>query len=268
MSEKPTSVYARLNAVKAGVKRVAKTGTNEHFKYQFATESDIVDCIRPLCAEHGIALVYHGPEPESIKITEITAKSGAIKFLYQMWVGYEVVNVDSPEDRFVVRGYGEALDNDDKGHNKALTNAHKYVLIRLFDISTGDTADDPDQHGSEDRGPAGKPRPVTPTNKAKTDTAIAKGKANQDDEVTRKFLAALDTIGWDIEAFTAELVKFAGIKVPSKIAKPYAAWDDWIKVKARELFAAIDADQGEKAPTPAKTEPVVADIPPDDEIPF
>jgi hypothetical protein len=262
MSETAT-VYARLNAVKAEVARVAKTGENAHFGYKFATESDIVDCIRPLCAKHGVALVYHGPQQGSIVITEVPTAKGGAKFLYQMWVDYEVVNCDSPEDRFVVRGYGEAMDQDDKGHNKALTNAHKSVLIRLFDISTGDTADDPDLHGSEDRKPT-PARAVTPTNAAKTQAAIDKGKANQDDEATVKFGEALASIRWTLTDFKAELVDFAGIKVPNVIAKPYSQWPEWAKVKARELFDRIrNAPAQEPEPVPA-----VSGIPEDESIPF
>lgn len=165
MSEaKPSTLYARINLVKKDVVRVKKTGKNQHFGYMFATESDICDTLRPLMAEHGVCLVYHGPDPDKFKMLEAgKTKSGAEKFRYCVWCKYSVVNADDAADRFETWGYGEALDQEDKGHNKAITNAHKYVLIKLFDVSTGDLAADPDTygHGDEREAPPAQ-RPVAP----------------------------------------------------------------------------------------------------------
>lgn len=145
------SLYARINAVKAEVGRVPKTGRNQHFGYAFATESDISDCLRELMAKHGVCLLYHGPDKENIVVEEAgETRSGGKKFRAQVWIKYELVNVDDPTQRETVWGYGEALDTEDKGHNKAITNCHKYVMMKAFDVSTGDTADDPDSAGHGD----------------------------------------------------------------------------------------------------------------------
>lgn len=152
--------------MKADAKRVPKTGKNQHFGYQFATESDISDCLRDLMNEHGVCLLYHGPKPDQILVEEAgTTKSGAIKLRCRVWMRYELVNVDNPAEREEVWGYGEALDMEDKGHNKAITNCHKYVMMKVFDISTGDPAEDPDREGHADtvvRPPPAAPRQTRP----------------------------------------------------------------------------------------------------------
>lgn len=155
----PLSLYARINRVKAGLKRVAKSGTNQHFGYKFATESDISDALRELMDEHGVCLLYHGPEKDDISVSEMgSSASGKAKLLAKCWIKYEVINVDDPTQREWVYGYGEAMDMEDKGHNKAITNCHKYVLMKLFDVSTGDPQEDPDFHGHADA-PATRPPP-------------------------------------------------------------------------------------------------------------
>jgi len=166
MSEVKASIYERINRVKNDVERVPKTGKNQHFGYKFATESDIADILRKLMAEHGVCLVYHGPDPDRFKMAQDgTTKSGAPKYRYQVWCRYSVVNAHDSSDKFEVWGYGEALDQEDKGHNKAITNAHKYVHIKLFDISTGDLAVDPDSssHMDQDAPP---PQRATPPRSA------------------------------------------------------------------------------------------------------
>lgn len=145
------SVYARLVAVQGEMKRVAKTGYNDHFKYNFATESDIADAARDACAKHGLAICYLGPDMEQSTVEEGgKTKFGAIKWRYRVIVRYKVVNVDDPNEFFEVTGWGEALDQEDKGHNKAITNAQKYVYMKLLNIATGDDQADPDRHAHAD----------------------------------------------------------------------------------------------------------------------
>lgn len=136
------SLYERINRVKRDCHRLKKTGTNAHFGYKYATESDISDMLRPLMAEHGVCLLYKGPERETVSI-----EWGEKQALYRVWVRYELVNVDNPAEREVLVCPGEALDSQDKGMNKALTAAAKYAWLKIFDISTGEPADDPDNGG-------------------------------------------------------------------------------------------------------------------------
>lgn len=159
------TLYQRINRVKADVVRVQKTGRNQHFGYNFATESDIADTLRPLMAEHGVCLCYHGPDFDRTKVEKAgTTKSGVDRYRYIVWCKYTVRNAQNPQECFETWGCGEALDQEDKGFNKAITAAHKYVLIKLFDVSTGDLAIDPDSssHMDAESEPRQQGRPVPP----------------------------------------------------------------------------------------------------------
>lgn len=260
---KPTSVYARLNAVKAEVSRIPKNGFNQHFQFKFSTESDIIDVVRPLCAKHGVALVYHGPDLDRMVIEDGgTTKSGTKQMLYRLWVRYEVVNVDDPADRFEVWGYGEGLDTSDKGHSKALTNAHKYVIIRLFDVSTGDPTEDPDAHGSpgDER-----PSPVTSKNAAKTQAALDKGKANQNSEEAKAFEDRLRALGKSVSDMRAWLVESKRVNKPAIIEGPYMGWPDWVKDVA---WDGIKRAEAAATPLPKPEPPLEPAVPPEEEVPF
>ena len=162
-SIQPPSLYRRINAVKGELTRLAKSGKNTHFNFKFATESDVSDALRPLMDKHGVCLLYHGIAPEAILIEEAgETKGGSITYRYKVRIQYELVNVDNPAERETVWGYGEALDQQDKGHTKAITNAHKYVMMKVFDVSAGDDHDDPDSHVQDNFRGKAKTAPIVP----------------------------------------------------------------------------------------------------------
>jgi len=51
-------LYRKLAAVLAEVERVPKNGVNQFFHYRYATESDLVDVLRPALAKNGIAVFF------------------------------------------------------------------------------------------------------------------------------------------------------------------------------------------------------------------
>lgn len=165
--EKTASLYARINAVKAGIKRVPKTGKNTHFNYNYATESDISDLVRPLMAECGVCLVFKGPIRNMTEIIDCPTKSGGGQYFYRIWVKYILVNTDRPEEREEVLIPGEALDQQDKGFSKALTAAAKYAWLKIFDISTGDESADRDSDQPSDKEPRLAPSYTLPPSTSK-----------------------------------------------------------------------------------------------------
>ena len=56
--EKPATLSAKLAAIMAEISRVKKSGRNEHFKYDYVTEADLADAIRPLLAKHDLGLIF------------------------------------------------------------------------------------------------------------------------------------------------------------------------------------------------------------------
>ena len=145
------SLYARINEVKKAITRVKKSGKNRHFGYDYATESDISDMIRPLMADAGVCLVFKGPVREHCEILQEETKSGNPSMFYRIWVKYLLVNTDNPAEQEEVLIPGEAIDQQDKGFSKAMTAAAKYAWLKIFDISTGEPADDRDADQPADK---------------------------------------------------------------------------------------------------------------------
>lgn len=56
-------------------------------------------------------------------------------------VTYEVVNAENPVEKFQVVSSGTGVDTQDKGIGKAQTYAYKTMLLRLFNIPTGEDSD-------------------------------------------------------------------------------------------------------------------------------
>jgi hypothetical protein len=154
VSEPPTpnnGLIAKLAQVMAIVERIPKRGHNEHFHYDFATESDITGAIRAEMAGRALMMV---PNVESISWRE-TAKSQ----ICCLMVRFTIYDGDSGDTiSFVVPGEGQ--DSGDKAVPKALTSALKYACLKLFLIPTGD---DPEREAAEragqSKGPAQKSRP-------------------------------------------------------------------------------------------------------------
>lgn len=129
-------LYAKMARVMGRLKRLPKSGFNQHFKYAYATESDIADAVREAMSAENVALFVEIAERvKNGKFTEL-------KLLFTFACG------DTGATMTQV-WYGEAEDGQDKGVNKAATNAEKYFLMKTFLVSTGNPKDDPDEGSDE-----------------------------------------------------------------------------------------------------------------------
>lgn len=135
----------KLVKVLGNIERVPKNGRNTFQNYEYTTQADAIEHVRPLLAEAGLALLYDCLEVQDLENARVRVK-----------VQYTLIDCDSGESRTTVC-YGEARDADkqgrpqDKGLYKAITGANKYWLFQTFMISTGD---DPEN----DRGQTGQPK--------------------------------------------------------------------------------------------------------------
>lgn len=158
MPEKLPSLAARILAIQSELGRVRKSGHNSFHGFDYATEGDIVETLRPLLREHGVLVCYLGCR--DITISEAgTTRAGAAKYRTAGYVRYAVINADDLKDQIILEHWAEAIDQEDKGANKLSTSANKYVLIRLFQIVTGEALDDVDAHGEV---PGDRPSKGTP----------------------------------------------------------------------------------------------------------
>ena len=125
------SLAFKLAEVMAAIDTIARTGTNEHFKYKFIEEEEVSRTVRAELSKRHILLspdvVAHEREGT------LTILTIALRF------------IDGETGEIITQtviGYG--ADNQDKGASKALTAGIKYGLIKAFLIPG---SDDPDAHG-------------------------------------------------------------------------------------------------------------------------
>ncbi|MCG8433519.1 MAG: ERF family protein [Gammaproteobacteria bacterium] len=125
------------------IKRVPKSGFNSHHRYEYATDADVSDLIRPVMAAHGVALV---PIMESIVSHQPHGKQNRMLVQWTM----RLMCGPGEHERVDVKWFSESLDAQDKAIAKAATSAVKYFLLKTFVVSTGDIADETDAAAGSD----------------------------------------------------------------------------------------------------------------------
>lgn len=179
-------LYRKLLAVMADVDRVQKNGRNDHFKYDYVTEADVLEPVRDAMIKHGILCMP--------TVAEATHEGN----LSRLVVDYDFIDADTGE-MITRRFVSEGQDNADKGFYKAYTGGLKYALLKTFQIPTGDDPENDSQHAPQPPRSAPRPAPApradaSAPSQARTPAADA---AYNDLEATRKRYALPDD-EWDL----------------------------------------------------------------------
>lgn len=123
-------LYLKMAAVMGHLERVPKRGVNEHFRYAYVTDSDVLDAVRKAMALERVAFF--------VDIDELMVDNK------RTTVRLSLTFADGDTGAaYTIQWFGEALDSQDKGINKAVTAGVKYCLLKTFLMSTGED-DDPD----------------------------------------------------------------------------------------------------------------------------
>jgi len=130
---KAMNLYQRMWYIQDEMQYLQKTGYNSFHKYNYTTEEDLLNKVKPLLKEARVLFVFGitGAVDTPDNITRVTAEG---KF----------INIDNPEEVITVLGIGEGADfnskgtRGDKGGYKATTGAHKYLIMKAFHCATGD----------------------------------------------------------------------------------------------------------------------------------
>lgn len=104
--------------------------------YAYRGIEAITKHLQSLLAEHGVVIV---PSVESMQVEHLTVNNKPWTDT-TLHVAYTIVGPDGSS--LSARTVGIGRDNSDKGANKAMTQAFKYLLLQLFCIS--DAKDDGD----------------------------------------------------------------------------------------------------------------------------
>jgi hypothetical protein len=127
------NLYQRLLAIMAEAGTIKKLGFNEFDKYSYVKESDIAEKMQALFVKHGVFVT--NSVIENTTQTVVNSK-GNPQLLSQVVSLYTFINADNPSEKHEVRAVGDGMDRGDKAVYKALTGAHKYMLIRNFNLGS------------------------------------------------------------------------------------------------------------------------------------
>lgn len=138
------TILRAMNAVMSEVDYVQKKGENDFHGYKYATEADVLERLRPAMVKHGLILIPSVQQVSSVDQYGNTTVS----------IHYTLAHVSGAvwPQPVIAAGCGNDRNKSgigDKGLYKALTGANKYLLFKLFQIETGNDAEEP--QGDRDR---------------------------------------------------------------------------------------------------------------------
>ena len=117
---------------------VAKTGRNDFHGYDYATEADVVESVRPHMVKNGLMLIPH--------VDNVSQdQHGNTNII----VNYRLYHVSGEFIEFNVAASGNDKNRNgvgDKGIYKAMTGASKYAMLKLFSLATGDDPEKDENH--------------------------------------------------------------------------------------------------------------------------
>lgn len=134
------NVYEKIFNIQQSIHTVIKGGYNDHFKYKFARERDVVAEVKPLLGREGLVITNTLIKEE--EIPHGASASGSAKFLTKLTFKFRITNIKDPADFIDADAIGYGQDGEDKGAPKAYTMALKYFLSKQFLIETGDDAEE------------------------------------------------------------------------------------------------------------------------------
>jgi len=143
MSEPVPGIFKKMAKVMEKISRVPKNGKNKFFNYDYVTEADLTDHIRPILAEEGIAFTSTVLEATKTPVEKEGSKEnkeGAISTVKMLFRLIDADDGSSIESVFL----GEGADKGDKGFYKAYTGCTKYFLMKTFLVATGDDPENDD----------------------------------------------------------------------------------------------------------------------------
>lgn len=136
MGEPVPGIFKKMAKVMEKISRVPKNGKNKFFNYDYVTEADLTDHIRPILAEEGVAFTSTVLETSKVP-TEKDGMLSTVKMLFRL---IDADDGSSIESVFL----GEGIDKGDKGFYKAYTGCTKYFLMKTFLVATGDDPENDD----------------------------------------------------------------------------------------------------------------------------
>lgn len=134
------NVIEAICAVKAALPGIGKVDTSPQLEYAYRGIETLTAHLQGLTAQHGLVIM-----PAAVvtkEVVEYQVKSGATWTETRITFRWAVYGPGGADDVIYGESVGHGRDRDDRGGSKAMTQAYKEFLIKLFCI--GDKSTDPD----------------------------------------------------------------------------------------------------------------------------
>jgi hypothetical protein len=140
-------VYQAINAVQTELAAIGiskSSRNNQGAGYNFRGIDAVYNVLSSIMAKNGLCII---PRMLSRISEERVSKAGGALFYITVEAEFDLVSAEDGS-KHTARTFGEAMDSGDKGTNKAMSAAYKYMAFQTFAIPTeGDN--DADGHTHE-----------------------------------------------------------------------------------------------------------------------
>ncbi|MCF2601687.1 single-stranded DNA-binding protein [Veillonellaceae bacterium WCA-693-APC-5D-A] len=127
-------ISGKLVKVMEDVSHIAKNGTNEFHKYQYATAADVLEKVNDSLCRNKICSLARA---ELVSLEHVVNARGNQEHLATVRMVIRLIDTESGEWVEII-GLGNGQDGGDKAVMKAETASIKYAYMMAFNISTGD----------------------------------------------------------------------------------------------------------------------------------
>ena len=143
---------AKIARVMAAIDSVPKNGRNDYHGYNYSTDDDVMQSVRPVMAEHNLIAL---PSVADRNVERVSTGPDESDYQLHTHITLEITLIDGDSGQSkTVTWEGEAQDGQDKGLYKAYTSGIKYWALKTFllsadtDVETHDAAaNQPTQNG-------------------------------------------------------------------------------------------------------------------------
>ena len=179
------NLFQRINEVRRKVDYLKKEKAVQNYKA--VTHDQVTAILRNYFVEFGIVIFPSLVEGKMVQTAGMTAK-GAPIYRYEAEFSFEFINCEDPTDRYLVaRIPAHADDTGDKAPGKALSYAKKALMLKVFEIETGEddesrfeTAEEKAEKEAEKNKPKPYPQETFDKNFPAWEKAIKEGKTLPD----------------------------------------------------------------------------------------
>lgn len=145
----PANIYIALAAIIQAIDAIPKDKNNEGQHFKFRGIDDCYNSLHKIFASNGVLCI---PSVEKLETSDYMNAKGNKVFRSVVTVIYNFTAADGSS--VASRVVGEAFDFGDKATNKAMSAAHKYLLLQTFLIPTRDIGDADSDNFNFDAGSA------------------------------------------------------------------------------------------------------------------